>query len=273
MIKKILPRQFFRHVHPLSRFFTVAAVPIQPKKSKRLEAFSRAPKDSLNINIAVELVKELSWAKFDETVEISINLDVDPRKPNQSIKGVATLPRGTGKTVRVGVFAQGADAQSALDAGADVVGAEDLIARIQGGDIPFDRVLATPDVMQMVSKIGKILGPRGLMPNPKLGTVTKDISKAVKAAKAGNVQFRVDKQGIVQAGVGKSSFSKEALLDNIRSFMLAISDSKPEGFKGKYISAVHIGSTMGPGLQIDVANVDPSSPKFMLDPTLLSKLT
>lgn len=162
--------------------------------------------------------------------------------------------------------------QSALDAGADVVGAEDLIARIQGGDIPFDRVLATPDVMQLVSKIGKILGPRGLMPNPKMGTVTKDVAKAVRAAKAGNVQFRVDKQGIVHAGVGKASFAKDALLDNIRSFMLAVSDSKPEGFKGKYISAVHLSSSMGPGLQIDVANVDPSSPKFMLDATLLSKL-
>lgn len=161
-----------------------------------------------------------------------VNLGVDPRKPNQSIKGVAVLPSGSGKVIRVAVFAQGNDVQAALDAGASVVGSDDLLARIQSGDLPFERVIATPEMMTMVSKVGKILGPRGMMPNPKMGTVTKDVTKAVKAAKAGSVQFRVEKQGIIQAGIGKVSFTKEALLDNVRSFMVAISDVKPENYKG-----------------------------------------
>jgi large subunit ribosomal protein L1 len=176
------------------------------------------------------------------------------------------LPAGTGKKVRVGVFASGADAQAAIEAGADVVGSEDLVERVQKGEIPFDTVIATPEMMSIVGKIGRILGPRGLMPNPKMGSVTKDVAKAIKAAKAGAVQFRVEKAGIVQAGIGKVSFKSEDLLDNIRSFMVAITDSKPEGLKGKYIKSVHISSTMGPGITIETANVDPSSAKFMLDP-------
>eukprot|EP01041_Mallomonas_annulata_P002514 gene2515-4892_t len=246
----------------------ISAVPPRPKR-KIAQALV---KDPLNVNIAIEKVKELVWAKFDETVEIAVNLNVDPRKPNQSIKGVAALPHGTGKKVRVGVFTQGANRQLALDAGADVVGAEDLVARVQSGELPFDRVIATPDVMSLVSKIGKILGPRGLMPNPKLGTVTTDVVKAVKAAKAGSVQFRVEKHGIVQAGIGKVSFSKEALLENIRSLMVAIGDAKPEGFKGKFINTVHLSSTMGPGVPVEVSSADPTSPKFILQILTLQQL-
>ena len=188
-----------------------------------------------------------------------------------AVAGMASLPSGTGKQVRICVFATGADAQKAIEAGASVVGAEDLIARIQGGDMPFDRVIATPEMMPLVSKIGKILGPRGMMPNPKLGTVTKDVEKAVKAGKAGSVQFRVEKKGIIQAGIGKVSFTPEALLDNIRSFMVAVSDVKPEGYKGKYLVAAYLSSTMGPGINIDLGTVDPSNPKFMLHPDLIGK--
>jgi len=220
-----------------------------------------------NIHYAIEIVKESAWAKFDETVEIAVNLGVDPRKPNQSIKGVAVLPNGTGKTVRVAVIATGQDAHEAKLAGADAVGAEDLIARIQAGDIPFDRVIATPEVMSMVGKIGKILGPRGLMPNPKMGTVTKDVAKAIKAARAGTVQFRVEKNGIIQAGIGKVSFSIEKLVENIRSLMVAIADVKPENYKGKYILSASLCSTMGPGVPIELGTIEPSSAKFMLHPS------
>ena len=227
-------------------------------------------------------MKQFATARFDETVDLAVNLGVDPRKPNQSIKGVARLPHGNGKKVRVAVFATGAqyfsttfadalthliagaDAEAALAAGADVVGSTDLIARIQAGELPFDRAIATPSMMSIVSKVGRILGPRGLMPNPKMGTVTDDVSRAVKQAKEGQVPFRVEKQGIVHAGVGKVSFSKEALLENIRSVMVAIVDAKPEGFKGKYIQKVHLSSTMGPGINIDLPSVDPSSARFML---------
>jgi len=218
----------------------------------------------------VGVVKSHAWAKFDETVEISVNLGLDPRKPNQSIKGTAKLPHGAGKKVRVGVFATGNDAQQASDAGADVVGAEDLVKRLQDGDIPFDTLIATPEMMPIVSRVGRILGPRGLMPNPKMGTVTKDVAKAVKTAKAGAVQFRVEKKGIVQAGIGKVSFSEQQLLDNVRAFMVAVSDCKPEGLKGKYVLGVHLASTMGPGIKIDVASVDPTSPRFMIDPKILA---
>ena len=214
----------------------------------------------------------MATARFDETVDMAINLGVDPRKPNQSVKGMARLPHGTGKKVRIAVFASGADAEAALAAGADVVGSTDLISRIQGGEMGFDRLIATPDMMAMVAKIGKILGPRGLMPNPKMGTVTKDVTRAVKAAKEGAVQFRVDKKGTIHAGIGRVSFSKEMLLENIRAFMVAVSDVKPEGIKGKYLTSAHISSTMGPGMHIDLPTVDPSSPKFMLDNSKLTKL-
>lgn len=188
------------------------------------------------------------------------------------LQGVARLPHGTGKIVRVCVFASGQDAADALNAGADVVGAEDLVARIQKGDMPFDTVIATPEMMSLVGKIGRILGPRGMMPTPKMGSVTKDVAKAVKLAKAGAVQFRVEKAGIVQAGIGKLSFSNEDLLNNLRAFMVAVSDAKPEGMKGKYIQSVHLSSTMGPGVPIDRGNVDPSNAKFMLDPSKMSSI-
>eukprot|EP01038_Epipyxis_sp_PR26KG_P010251 gene10251-13788_t len=220
--------------------------------------------EPVNINDAVGLVKQLSWAKFDESVEVAVNLNLDPRKPNQSIKGVANLPHGTGKKIRVCVFAKGSDATEAIAAGADIVGAEDLIAKIQGGELGFDRVIATPEMMSIVGKIGKILGPRGMMPNPKMGTVTKEITKAVKAARAGAVQFKVEKKGIIHAGIGKVSFPPEMLLENIRSLMVAILDAKPEGFKGKYMQGAHICSTMGPSITLELPSVDPSSPRFML---------
>jgi len=215
------------------------------------------------------MVKANAWTRFNETVDISVNLGLDPRKPNQSIKGTAKLPHGAGKKVRVGVFATGNDAQQATEAGADVVGGEDLVKRLQDGDIPFDSLIATPEMMSIVSRVGRILGPRGLMPNPKMGTVTKDVAKAVKAAKAGAVQFRVEKKGIVQAGLGKVSFNTEQLLDNVRSFMVAVSDCKPEGLKGKYILGVHLSTTMGPSVKVDVASVDPTNARFMVDPKLL----
>ena len=220
-------------------------------------------KTPLNINDAVEKLRELAWAKFDETVELSVNLNLDPRKPSQSVKGVARLPHGAGKVVRVAVFASGDDAAAAKAAGADIVGSEDLVTKIQGGDLSFDTIIATPEMMVQVSKIGRILGPRGLMPNPKMGTVTKDVAQAVKAAKAGAVQFRVEKKGIVQAGVGKLSFSNEALLENIRAFMIAVADVRPEGLKGQYFNAVHLSSTMNAGLSVQLPSCDPNSMKFM----------
>lgn len=217
-----------------------------------------------NIHDALALVKEKSWAKFDETIEISVNLGVDPRKPNQSIRGLAKLPNGTGKRVRVCVFATGSDAQEALDAGAEVVGGDNLLADIQAGKLDFDTVIATPDLMSVVGKVGRILGPRGLMPNPKVGTVTKEIAKAVKVAKAGAVKFRVEKKGIVHAGIGKKSFSDEALLENIRAFMISIVDAKPEGFKSKYLKSVSLSSTMGPGINVEMPSIDPGNGRFML---------
>lgn len=250
----------------------VGATPVVDRLPRRKR--EEIPKEALqNVNIheAVAKVKQYATARFDETVEIAVNLGLDPRKPNQSIKGVARLPFGNGKKIRIGVFATGPDAEAAVSAGADVVGSNDLIEKIQAGEIPFDRVIATPEMMAMVSKVGRILGPRGLMPNPKMGTVTKDIARAVKQAKEGAVQFRVEKKGIVQAGVGKVSFTPEALLENIRSFMVAVLDAKPEGLKGKYLLRAHISSTMGPGITLDVQSVDPSNAKFMLDPSKLAK--
>ena len=221
----------------------------------------------INVHHVMPKIREAMWAKFDETIEVVAITSLDPRKPNQSVKGIAQLPHGTGKAVRVAVFAEGPDAQAAVDAGADIVGSDDLIRLIQGGKIDFQRCIATPDLMSSVSKIGKILGPRGLMPNPKLGTVTREVAKAIKEAKAGSVQFKVERKGIIMAGIGKASFTDEMILENLKSFMVAITDSKPEGFKGKYLKRVHMSSTMGPGLEIDLSSVDPSNSKFMIDPS------
>src|SRR6476660_1408948 len=204
---------------------------------------------------AIKMVKERAKSKFDETVEIAINLGVDPRHADQMVRGVVTLPNGTGRTLRVGVFARGAKAEEAKAAGADVVGAEDLVEKVQGGTIDFDRCIATPDMMPLVGRLGKVLGPRGMMPNPKIGTVTMDVKAAVAGAKGGSVEFRVEKAGIVQAGVGKASFSAEQLAANIRAFADAVNKAKPAGAKGHYINRVAISSTMGPGVKIDTASL------------------
>ncbi|TBW32739.1 50S ribosomal protein L1 [Siculibacillus lacustris] len=208
---------------------------------------------------AVKLVKERATAKFDETVELAVNLGVDPRHADQMVRGVCNLPNGTGRTVRVAVFARGAKADEAKTAGADIVGAEDLLADIQGGKIDFDRCIATPDLMPLVGRLGKILGPRGLMPNPKVGTVTMDVTKAVNDAKGGAVEFRAEKAGIVHAGVGKRSFSDEALIENIVAFFEAVNRAKPTGAKGTYVQRVALSSTMGPGVKIDPTSVHPAS--------------
>ncbi|WP_332699168.1 50S ribosomal protein L1 [Devosia sp.] len=203
---------------------------------------------------AIKMVKSRASAKFDETIEIAINLGVDPRHADQMVRGVVTLPNGTGKTVRVAVFAKDAKADEARKAGADIVGAEDLMEAIQGGKIDFDRCIATPDMMPLVGRLGKILGPRNLMPNPKVGTVTPDVAGAVKAAKGGAVEYRVEKAGILHAGVGKVSFSEEALLQNIKAFTDAVQKSKPAGAKGTYVKKVAVSSTMGPGVHVEPAS-------------------
>jgi large subunit ribosomal protein L1 len=208
---------------------------------------------------AVKMVKERAKAKFDETVEIAMNLGVDPRHADQQVRGVVNLPNGTGRSVRVAVFARGPKADEAKAAGADVVGAEDLVEKVQGGNIDFDRVVATPDLMPLVGRLGKVLGPRGLMPNPKVGTVTMDITNAVKGAKGGSVEFRVEKAGIVQAGVGKASFSEEKLVENIRAFADAVQKARPQGAKGQFINRVAISSTMGPGVKIVPASLFPET--------------
>ncbi|WP_416211005.1 50S ribosomal protein L1 [Nitrospirillum sp. BR 11828] len=202
---------------------------------------------------AVQSVKGNATAKFDETVEIAMNLGIDPRHADQMVRGMVQLPNGTGKTVRVAVFARGAKADEALAAGAELVGAEDLADKIQAGEMNFDRCIATPDMMALVGRLGKVLGPRGLMPNPKLGTVTMNVGEAVKSAKGGSVEFRAEKTGIVHAGVGKASFSQEALAENIKAFVGAINRAKPTGAKGTYIEKVSLSSSMGPGLKLDVA--------------------
>jgi large subunit ribosomal protein L1 len=203
---------------------------------------------------AVRAIKKNATAKFDETVEIAMNLGIDTRHADQQVRGVVQLPHGTGKTMRVAVFAKGAKADEAKAAGADIVGAEDLAEKVQGGQMDFDRVVATPDMMAIVGRLGKILGPRGLMPNPKLGTVTPNVTEAVKAAKGGEVQFRAQKEGIVHAGIGKASFGEDALAANVRAFVIAINRAKPSGAKGTYIKKVSISSTMGPGLKLDIAD-------------------
>jgi large subunit ribosomal protein L1 len=207
------------------------------------------------LNEAVKLIKERAKAKFDETVEVAMNLGVDPRHADQMVRGVVNLPNGTGKTVRVAVFARGDKAEEAKNAGADIVGAEDLVERITGGTIDFDRCIATPDMMPLVGRLGKILGPRNLMPNPKVGTVTPDVAGAVKAAKGGAVEFRVEKAGIIHAGVGKASFTEDALAENIKALADAVQKAKPAGAKGTYVKRVSVSSTMGPGVHVDPASV------------------
>ena len=216
------------------------------------EAF--AGKNNLSVEDAVALVKANATAKFDETVELALNLGVDPRHADQMVRGVIGLPNGTGKTIRVAVFARDAKADEAKAAGADIVGAEDLMAAIQGGEINFDRCIATPDMMPIVGRLGKVLGPRNLMPNPKVGTVTMDVAQAVKNAKGGEVQFKVEKAGVIHAGVGKASFSEAQLIENVRAFVSAVARARPSGSKGTYMKKIAISSTMGPGVSIDVAN-------------------
>ncbi len=224
---------------------------------KRLKtALERIDRDrTYPLDTAVGLLKVSATAKFDESVEVALNLGVDPRHADQMVRGTADLPHGTGKSVRVAVFARGDKAEEARAAGADIVGAEDLAATIQGGEIAFDRCIATPDLMPVVGRLGRILGPRGLMPNPKLGTVTPNVAQAVSAAKAGQVQFRVEKTGIVHAGVGKASFGPEQLVDNIKAFVDAVNKAKPSGAKGTYLKRAAISSTMGPGVKVEVATL------------------
>ena len=226
-------------------------------KNKRLTTAAAAidRTKSYPLEDAIKLIKQTSKAKFDETVEMSMNLGIDPRHADQMVRGLTSLPNGTGKTVRVGVFARGAKADEALAAGADIVGAEDLMEKVQGGEIAFDRCIATPDMMGVVGRLGKILGPRGLMPNPRLGTVTMDVKGAVTAAKAGQVEFRAEKAGIIHAGIGKASFDEDKLLENAKALADAIQRAKPTGAKGTYLQKASLSSSMGPGVRIDVASL------------------
>jgi len=213
----------------------------------------------VTLDNAVKMVKERATAKFDETIEISMNLGIDPRHADQNVRGTVNLPNGTGKTIRVAVFAKDAKADEARAAGADIVGAEDLMEAIQGGATNFERVIATPDMMPLVGRLGKVLGPRGLMPNPKLGTVTADVVAAIEAAKGGQVQFRAEKAGIIHAGIGKASFSEANILENAKAFIEAIQKAKPSGAKGTYVKKIAISSTMGPGVKIDPASLNPDA--------------
>lgn len=226
-------------------------------KGKRLRAAYERIGDERQFELlqAIGVVKEAATARFDETVEIAVRLGVDPRHADQMVRGVVALPHGTGKSLRVAVFAKGERADEARAAGADIVGAEDLAERIQGGTIDFERCVATPDLMGVVGKLGRILGPRGLMPNPKLGTVTADVTAAVKAAKAGQIEFRVEKAGIVHGGIGKVSFTAEALAENARAFFDALVKAKPSGAKGTYLQRASLSSTMGPGVRIDLTSI------------------
>ena len=225
------------------------------KAGKRIRAARETIDRTVHMSVddAVKAVKSNANAKFDETIEIAMNLGVDPRHADQMVRGVVSLPNGTGRNVRVAVFAKDAKADEAKEAGADIVGQEDLMEKIQGGFMDFDRVVATPDMMSVVGRLGKVLGPRGLMPNPKVGTVTPNIAQAVKDAKGGAVQFRVEKSGIVHAGVGKASFDEKAIAENVNAFIGAVAKAKPAGAKGTYIKKIAISSTMGPGVKIDTA--------------------
>jgi large subunit ribosomal protein L1 len=226
-------------------------------KDKRLKkAYGEVDRSkAYALSEAIKLVKQTATAKFDETVEMSMNLGIDPRHADQMVRGLTSLPNGTGKTVRVGVFARGAKAEEAQAAGADVVGAEDLAEQIQSGQINFDRCVATPDMMGVVGRLGKILGPRGLMPNPRLGTVTMDVKGAVAAAKGGQVEFRAEKAGIIHAGIGKISFDDDKLVENARALADAIQRAKPSGAKGTYVQKVSVSSTMGPGVRVDIGSL------------------
>jgi|SRR4051794_10802692 large subunit ribosomal protein L1 len=223
------------------------------KPGKRTRAArEKVDRDQLySLEEAVQLIKDAATAKFDETIEVALNLGVDPRHADQMVRGVCQLPNGSGRKLRVGVFAKGAKAEEAKKAGADVVGAEDLVEQVQKGVIDFDRCIATPDMMPLVGRLGKVLGPRGLMPNPKVGTVTNDVAQAVAGAKGGAVEFRVEKAGIVHAGIGKASFTEEALVDNIRAFVDAVMKAKPSGAKGTFVKRVAVTSTMGPGVKVE----------------------
>ena len=225
------------------------------QETKRIKARTGDRKAVHALPEAVKLVKANATAKFDESIEIAVNLGVDPRHADQQVRGVVSLPSGTGRDVRVAVIAKDAKAEEARAAGAEVVGAEDLVERIQGGFMEFDRVIASPDMMALVGRLGKILGPRGLMPNPRVGTVTPNVGQAVKDAKGGSIEFRVEKAGIVHAGIGKASFTDEALLANARALVAALSRAKPAGAKGTYIKRISLSSTMGPGFKVDAASV------------------
>ncbi len=228
------------------------------KLSKKQKAVSIDREKLHGVDEAIALVKANATAKFDETVEVALNLGVDPRHADQMVRGVVTLPKGTGKTVRVGVFARGPKAEEAKAAGADVVGAEDLMEIVQGGTIDFDRCIATPDMMGVVGRLGKVLGPKGMMPNPKLGTVTMDVAAAVKAAKGGQIEYRVEKAGIIHSGIGKASFAAEDLRANFDALVDAVVKAKPSGAKGKYLRKAAVSSSMGPGVKIDVAEIAPA---------------
>ena len=222
---------------------------------KRMKAAIASYDKTVNHSVvdAVKIVKGNAKVKFDETIEVAINLAVDPRHADQMVRGVCNLPNGTGRSVRVAVFAKDAKAEEAKKAGADIVGADDLAAQIQAGDMPFDRVIATPDMMPLVGRLGKVLGPKGMMPNPKVGTVTMDVAKAVQDAKGGAVEFRVEKAGIIHAGVGKASFTQDKLAENVSAFLSAIAKARPSGAKGKFMKKITLSSTMGPGVKIDTS--------------------
>src|ERR1043166_6351210 len=227
------------------------------KISKRFKKAGEGvdPAKTYSIEEAVKLVKERATAKFDETIELAINLGVDPRHADQMVRGVVSLPNGTGRALRVAVFAKGAKAEEAKKAGADIVGAEDLAEAIQKGEINFDRCIATPDMMGIVGRLGKVLGPRGLMPNPKVGTVTMDVTSAIKDAKGGAVEYRVEKAGIVQAGIGKASFAEDAIVANVKAFVDSVVKAKPAGAKGTYLKRISLSSTMGPGVKVALPSV------------------
>ena len=225
------------------------------KLTKKQKSWTLSPEQLHGVDEAINLAKQFATSKFDETIEVAVNLGVDPRHADQMVRGVVTLPKGTGKTVRVGVFARGPKADEAREAGADVVGAEDLMEAVQNGQIDFDRCIATPDMMGIVGRLGKVLGPKGLMPNPKLGTVTMNVAQAVKDAKGGQVEYRVEKAGIIHSGIGKASFPAEDLRANFDALVDAVVRAKPSGAKGKYVKKIAVSSSMGPGIRVDVGQV------------------